>query len=246
MDDKDGKDNLKERMLRLVGFAVEKSWPGVESALAMMSAGSVAKPLPIRIGLAIDARTRAVKVTGVAVKPPVGFTFSDFPESKAADPRQLLLPGVTLDEADEIARSADWHPKDLEENDPEWPFWRSLKLAAVEAQKNIYFAFDDQGTEVERWEWRSGCWNTYKCPLAKEALDAATNTGEIVFYGMKLFNWHILRDDFRVYVPVARNQYRRFTGTRQEGEAVTKDELRRAAMEEDVIDGYGADYFREN
>ena len=240
-------NNLKDRVMRQVGFALEKSWPGVEAALGIMKEEAVAKPLPIRLGVAIDARTMSVKVTGVAVKPPVSFMFSGFPESKAADPRQLLLPGVgELEEAEGGTGEWRWHPRDLKENEPEWPFWRSLCLAAIEAEKNIYFAFDDQGTEVERWEWRSGVWNTYKCPMAKDALDAAEKTGEIVFHGRNLFNWHILRDDFPVYVPVDRDRYSRFTGTSKDKETVTKDELRKKAVEEDVIDGYGADYFRQD
>ena len=35
-------NNLKDRVMRQVGFALEKSWPGVEAALGMMKEGAVA------------------------------------------------------------------------------------------------------------------------------------------------------------------------------------------------------------
>lgn len=236
---------LRKRMDRQLDFAMEKSWAGVEAAIQMMKAGGIAKPLPVRIGLTVDPASLSVKVSGVAVKPPVAFNFSGFPESKPADSRQLLLPGIALEEEPKGSSSA-WHPSQLMEGDAEYPFWRSLMLAAGEAGKCIYFSSDDDGGEVERWNCDDGEWSTFKCPSAEEALKAAETTGGVVFRKKAFFNWHVLADDFAVWVAVEKNLYKRFTRRGYGDEGVAKEELARMAMEEDAVNGYGADYFPED
>ena len=233
---------LRKRMGRQLDFALEKSWQGIETAIQMMQAINTSKPLPVRIGLSVDPSSLAVKVAGVAVKPPVAFNFSGFPESRPADERQLMLPGIALKEDDELP-APPWRPCDLEEGDPEYPFWRSLMMAAIEAEKNIYFAVAEDGGTVERWDYRSSRWSTYQCPSAKDALDAAETTGDIVFRKKACYNWHVLRDDFHVWVAVERNLYRQYTKHGYGDEGVTKEELARMAMEDDAVNGYGADYF---
>ncbi len=233
---------LRRRMGRQLDFALEKSWQGIETAIQMMQAINAGKPLPVRIGLTVDPASLAVKVAGVAVKPPVAFNFSGFPESRPADERQLMLPGIALEE-DPKGPSSAWHPGELSEGDAEHPFWRSLLLAAIEAEKDVYFSFDDGGGEVERFAWNSGTWSTFKCPSAEEALKAAETTGGIVFRKKSFFNWHALSDDFAVWVAVEKNLYKRFTHRGYGDEGVTKEELARMAMEDDAVNGYGADYF---